>query len=140
MSFLDKMKKKAEELELDKKAKDLQEAATKAATQAREKAGDYAAGNRDKIDSYVDKAATTIDAKTQGKYADHVAKARQGVGKGVDKLAESAPRTGTGGAPLADPTVDSPFPLDPEAPRAPHADSPHADSQHADGAHPHTDS
>jgi hypothetical protein len=56
----------------------------------KQKAGDLAAGNRDKIDTYVDKAATTIDAKTQGKYADTVAKARQGVGKGVDKMAEGS--------------------------------------------------
>ncbi len=113
MSFLDKMKKKAEELELDKKAKELQTAATNAASQAREKAGDYAAGNRDKIDSYVDKAATTIDSKTQGKYTDQVAKARQGVGKGVDKLAEGAPRTGPGGAAVTDATVDQTDPVDP---------------------------
>ncbi len=91
MSFLDKMKKKAEELELDKKAKDLQAAATTAAKQAREKAGDFTAENRDKIDGYVEKAATTIDTKTDGKYADKVAKAKQHVGKGVDKVAEGSP-------------------------------------------------
>ena len=97
MSFLDKMKKKAEELELDKKAKDLQEAATTAAKQAREKAGDFTAENRNKIDGYVEKAATTIDAKTEGKYADKVAKAkqhgRQGRRQGRGGLTRTAQRT-----------------------------------------------
>ncbi|MEO7446797.1 MAG: antitoxin [Humibacillus sp.] len=92
----------------------------------KQKAGDLAAGNRDKIDSYVDKAATTIDSKTQGKYADTVAKAKQGVGKGVDLVAEGAPRTGPGASPTPDPTVadgaESPFPLDPDAPRPPATD------------------
>jgi hypothetical protein len=131
MSFLDKMKKKAEELELDKKAKDLQEAATLAAKQAREKAGDFTAGNRDKIDGYVEKAATTIDAKTDGKYADKVAKAKQTVGKGVDKVAEGAPGgPGAAGGTAPSPTMGSPvaetdsptvptFPVDPDAPTPP---------------------
>ncbi|GAA2159444.1 hypothetical protein FHX52_3711 [Humibacillus xanthopallidus] len=128
MSFLDKMKKKAEELELDKKAKELQEAATTAAKQAREKAGDLTAQNREKIDGYVEKAATTIDAKTDGKYADKVAKAKQTVGKGVDKVAEGSPSTSQStstpppaGSPAAE--ADSPnhatFPVDPDAPRPP---------------------
>ena len=125
MSFLDKMKKKAEELQLDKKAKDLQAAATTAAKQAREKAGDFTAENRGKIDGYVEKAATTIDTKTEGKYADKVAKAKQHVGKGVDKVAEGCPRTRGGnrtpGWPVGD--ADSPasptFPVDPDAPRPP---------------------
>jgi hypothetical protein len=125
MSFLDKMKKKAEELELDKKAKDLQAAATTAAKQARVKAGDFTTENRGKIDGYVEKAATTIDTKTDGKYADKVAKAKQHVGKGVDKVAEGSPRT-TGSTPTTGSPVgetDSPatpiFPVDPDAPQPP---------------------
>ena len=138
MSFLDKMKKKAEELELDKKAKDLQAAATTAAKQAREKAGDFTAENREKIDGYVEKAATTIDTKTDGKYADKVAKAKHHVGKGVDKVAEGSPATPgaapTTGSPMGSPMgspvpePDSPtpplVPVDPEAPRPPASGSP----------------
>jgi hypothetical protein len=136
MSFLDRMKKKAQELELDKKAKDLQEAAATAARQAREKAGDFTAENRSKIDGYVEKAATTIDAKTEGKYADKVAQAKQTVGKGVDKVAEGSPSTAQStstpppaGSPTPSPAgssaaeTDSPspstFPVDPDAPRPP---------------------
>jgi hypothetical protein len=142
MSFLDKMKKKAEELELDKKAKDLQAAATTAAKQARVKAGDFTAVNRDKIDGYVEKAATTIDTKTDGKYADKVAKAKHHVGKGVDKVAEGSPTTPgaapTTGSPMGSPMgspVPEPdssaapiFPVDPEAPQPPPSGSPGATS------------
>ena len=143
MSFLDKMKKKAEELELDKKAKDLQAAATTAAKQAREKAGDYTAENRSKIDGYVEKAATTIDTKTDGKYADKVAKAKEQVGKRVDKVAEGSPNaTGAPGtAPTTGPPMGTPmgspvaepdsaaaptFPVDPDAPQPPAPGAPGA--------------
>ena len=88
MSFLDNLKKKAEELDLETRAKQLQEAATQAAKQAREKAGHFAAQNREKIDGYVETATTKIDEKTEGKYADKVAKVREQVGRGVDKVAE----------------------------------------------------
>src|SRR6476661_8596930 len=122
MSFMDKLKKKAEELDLETKAKQLQETAAQAAKQAREKAGDYAAQNREKIDGYVETATAKIDEKTEGKYADKVAKVRHHVDRGVDKVAErhtSGPTTATGAAAAAgatDVTGGDPFPVDPEAP------------------------
>jgi hypothetical protein len=122
MSFMDKLKKKAEELDLETKARQLQESATQAAKQARVKAGDYAAQNREKIDGYVETATTKIDEKTEGKYADKVAKVREHVDRGVDKVAEghtSGPTTATGAAAAAgatDVTGGEPFPVDPEAP------------------------
>jgi hypothetical protein len=124
MSFLDKLKKKAEELDLETKAKHLQEQAAAAAKQAREKAGDYAAQNREKIDGYVETAASKIDEKTEGKYADKVAKVKEQVGHGVDKVAEghtSGPTTATGAAAAAgatDVTGGDPYPVDPGSPTA----------------------
>ena len=88
MSFLDNLKKKAKELDLETKAKQLQEAATQAAHQARDKAGELATENRDKIDSAIGKASTAIDERTEGKYSDKIAKARVSINKGVDKVAE----------------------------------------------------
>jgi hypothetical protein len=122
MSFMDKLKKKAEELDLETKARQLQESATQAAKQARVKAGDFAVENREKIDGYVETATTRIDEKTEGKYADKVAKVREHVDRGVDKVAEghtSGPTTATGAAAAAgatDVTGGEPFPVDPEAP------------------------
>lgn len=99
MSFMDKMKKKAEELDLKNKA-------AHAATQARTKAGDLASQNRDKIDSVVDKASSTIDQRTEGKYADKIAKARAQVDKGVQKVAKGGTAAGAGGAAGAAGTSD----------------------------------
>ncbi len=100
MSFMDKMKQKAEEFDLENKAKKLQEAATQAAHQAREKAGELATENRDKIDGAIGKASTAIDERTEGKYSDKIARAKEQINKGVDKVAE-------GDHPASDVTVDT---------------------------------
>ena len=78
MSFADKLKAKAESLGLADKAQ-----------QAKEKAAQLADANRDKIAGAVDKAGSTIDAKTGGKHADKIAKAQDAALKGVDKVAAS---------------------------------------------------
>src|SRR3954451_8540450 len=130
MSFMDKLRKKAEELGLETKAKELQEAATQAAKQAREKAGDFTVENREKIDGYVETATAKIDEKTEGKYADKLAKVKDHVGRGVDKVAEGhAPgaSTATGAAAAAgagDVSGREPFPADPDSPPAPVSASP----------------
>jgi hypothetical protein len=122
MSFMDKLRKKAEELDLETKAKHLQEQAAAAAKQAREKAGDFAVENREKIEGYVETATAKIDEKTEGKYADKVAKVKEQVERGVDKVAEghtSGPTTATGAAAAAgatDVTSGEPYPVDPAAP------------------------
>ncbi|WP_076264148.1 antitoxin [Intrasporangium flavum] len=128
MSFLDKLKQKADELDLETKARQLQEAATQAAKQAQQKAGEFTAENREKIDGYVDRASSTIDEKTHGKYHDHVAKVRAGVDKGIDKVAEGGSAAGaTGAAAAAGATDAGPFPADPGAPVAPTPDAMPAD-------------
>jgi hypothetical protein len=118
MSFKDNMKKKADGIDLEAMARQLQAAATKAAKQAREKAGDYATQNREKIGGYVEQASAKFDEKTHAKYADTVAKLRQQVHRGVDKIAEGGHAAGGGpgeGSGAGD-RYPSPFPVDPEAP------------------------
>ena len=88
---MDKLKNKAEELDLPGKADRLANAATTAAKQAREKAGELADENRDKVEGVIDKAGAVINERTEGQYASKVAKAKQQVRKGVDKLAEQRP-------------------------------------------------
>jgi methionine synthase I (cobalamin-dependent) len=88
MSFLDKAKQKAQQYDLQTKAKHLADAAEKAARQTVHKAGDLAHDKRDTVISGLDSVAAKVDAKTDGKYADKVAKAKQQLAKGVDKLAE----------------------------------------------------
>ena len=118
MSFLDDLVKKANELDLETKARRLQEAATQAARQARVKAGDFTATNREKIDGYVERAGATVDEKTAGKYADTVAKVKDHVGRGVDKVAEgSHPPPGQPPVPPAPP--EPPVPPAPPTPPGP---------------------
>jgi hypothetical protein len=114
MSFLDRIRRKAEELDLDTKARELADAAAKAAQQAKEKAGEVAHEQRDKVEQVLDKAGQAIDDKTEGKYHDKVAKAKDTVVKGVDKLAEQRVVETAEGA------VDEPGPyFDPDAGAAP---------------------
>ena len=94
MTFMDKLKSKAEEFDLQGKADRLAGAATKAAQQTREKAGELADENRDKVERVLDKAGAAIDERTEGKYAVKVARAKQQVSKGVDKLAAQRPSQG----------------------------------------------
>lgn len=88
MTFMDKMRQKAEEFDLETKAKKLQEAAAQAAHQAREKAGELATDNRDKIDSAIGKASSAIDERTEGKYSDRIAKVKDQVNRSVDTVAK----------------------------------------------------
>ena len=112
-TIFDKLAEKADELELQRKAEELVDAATKAAHQAVEKVGAYTAENRDKVEGFLDKAAAKVDEQTDGKYADKVAKARAQASKGVAKLAEQ--RTAGTSGPSATPGTT---PVAPSVPTA----------------------
>lgn len=99
-TIFDKLAEKADELELQRKAEEFVDAATKAAHAAVEKVGAYTHENREKVEGLLDKAAAKVDESTDGKYADKVAKARTQASKGVAKLAEQRPTT-------TDPTGES---------------------------------
>lgn len=121
MSFLDRLRKKAEELDLETKARQLQEAATQAAQQAREKAGEFTAEHRDQIDGYVETAGAKIDQTTDHRFSDQIAKVTQQVERGVDLVADGygpAAGTATGAAAAAGAATgtDELFPADPDAP------------------------
>ena len=108
----DKLIAKAKELGLPPKTEDFLRQADKAVTEAVAKAGSYTDQNREKISSALDKAGKAVDERTQGKYADKIAKARVQAEKGLDKLAEQkSAGTSTGSA--------GDVPLDPEATAVP---------------------
>jgi len=93
----EQLKAKLDELEIERH---LSEAAAQAEDLARTvigKAGEVVHTNSDKITAFLDKAGASIDEKTDGKYADQVAKVRGYVDTGVSKIAERRP--GTDGAP-----------------------------------------
>jgi len=94
MTFMDKLKSKAEELDLQGKADRLVDAAIRAAQQSREKIGELADENRDNVERVLDKAGAAIDERTEGKYAVKITRAKQRVSKGVDKLTAQRPSQG----------------------------------------------
>ncbi len=101
-------------MNLQDKVKHLADVAEKAARDAVRKAGDLAHDKRDTVASGLDKVAAKVDQKTEGKYADKVAKAKAQIGKGVDKLAEQ--RHTTPATPPAHEAPAEPAPdLDPTA-------------------------
>ncbi|MEO7059840.1 MAG: Rv0909 family putative TA system antitoxin [Lapillicoccus sp.] len=95
MGFMDKVKQKAEEYDLQGKAEQFADAVEKTTKDAVEKAGELAHDNRDKVASGLDKAGAKFDEQTDGKYHDKVARAKEQVSKGVDKLAERRPDAAT---------------------------------------------
>jgi uncharacterized protein YjbJ (UPF0337 family) len=95
MSFFDdvtrRVKQKAVEWDVQGKAEKLAAEVERVAHDAKDKAAEYADDNRGRIRTGLDKAGTTIDEHTDGKYADKVAKAKAKVSEGVDRLAEQRP-------------------------------------------------
>ncbi|HKX68794.1 MAG TPA: antitoxin [Intrasporangium sp.] len=92
MTFGEQMKHKADEVNLQGKAKDFGDAVIEVLKAAVGLAAGYAAENREKVDGALDKAAETIEQKTGGKHADTVTKVRATVDKGIDKLVEQKPQ------------------------------------------------
>ena len=107
MTFGEQMKHKADEVNLQGKAKDFGDALIEVAKAAFGLAAGYAADNREKVDGALNKATQTIDEKTGGKHAETVTKVRAQIDKGIDKLVEqkSEPTTPTTPTKAAAPTV-----------------------------------
>ena len=95
MGFFDdvsrRVKHKAVEWDVQGKAEKVAAELDKVAHDAKDKAAELADDNRGKIRENLDKAGAKIDERTDGKYADKVAKAKDTVAGGVDKLADQRP-------------------------------------------------
>lgn len=87
-SFADKLVAKAKDLGLPPQTETVIRETDKAVHDAVRTVGTLADTNRDKIVSVMAKAEQTIDEKTEGKYADTLAKVRAQAEKGLDKVAE----------------------------------------------------
>jgi hypothetical protein len=86
MSFNEQMKQKAEEVHLQEKAREFGDAVAELIKAAVSAAAGYAAENRPKVDSMLDKAEQTIADKAGPKHAETVTTVRGQVDKGIDKL------------------------------------------------------
>ena len=100
MSFFDdvsaKVKRKADEWDVQGKAEKVAAELEKVAHEAKDKAAEYADENRGRFREGLDKVGAKVDERTDGKYHDKVAKAAQKLDEGVGKLAEQRPGGPTG--------------------------------------------
>ena len=96
MTFSDQMKHKADEVDLQGKAKALGDAVAEMLKTAVSLAAGYAENNRDKVEDILDKAEQAVATKAGGKHAATVTKVRASVDKGIDKLVEKEATRRTG--------------------------------------------
>ncbi len=85
------LKQKIDELDLDRRLNEAVDSAEKAAARAVEAAGEYAHDHRDDVDRLLTKVSTSIDERTDGKYAEQVLRVRSQVERGVERLAGKRP-------------------------------------------------
>jgi hypothetical protein len=82
------LKKKIDELDLDRRFNALAEQAEQVLVGALDTAADYARDHRDDVERLLTRVSTAIDERTDGKYADKVTLVRAQLDRGVEKLTE----------------------------------------------------
>ncbi len=82
------LKQTIDAIDLDRRLNELTEQAEQVAKKALDSAAGYAREHRDDVDRLLTKVSTTIDERTDGKYADRLTEVRQRVERGVSRLAE----------------------------------------------------
>ena len=108
-NIADKLKQTIDELEIDRHVNDLVIQVENALTTARDKVATLAAEHGDDVERFLDKVSTTIDERTEGRFAPQVDKVRTTVSSGVSRLAEHRPAETT---PDAAPASASTWPVD----------------------------
>jgi hypothetical protein len=108
-NIADKLKQTIDELEIDRHVNDLVIQVENALTTARDKVATLAAEHGDDVERFLDKVSTTIDERTEGRFAPQVDKVRTTVSSGVSRLAEHRPAETT---PDAAPGSASTWPVD----------------------------
>ena len=90
-NIADKLKQTIDELEIDRHVNDFVIQIESAFTTARDMVATLAAERGDDVDRFLDKVTTTIDERTEGRFAPQVDKVRETVSSGVTKLADYRP-------------------------------------------------
>jgi len=85
------LKQKIDEFDLDRRWNEASNQAEQALKRALDTAAEYADEHRDDIDRLITRVTTSIDERTEGKYADKVTKVREQLDRGVERLAERRP-------------------------------------------------
>ena len=85
------LKQKIDDLDLDRRLNEFTEHAEEVVNRALDTAAEYAHEHQDDVDRLLTRVSTSIDERTEGKYADQVTKVREQLERGVSKLAERRP-------------------------------------------------
>ena len=85
------LKQKIDELDLDRRLNEASVQAEQVIGRALDTAAEYAREHREDVDRLLTRVSTTIDERTDGKYADKVTKVREQLDRGVERLAERRP-------------------------------------------------
>lgn len=88
MSYADRIKAKIKEADVEKQLTELVDEGEKLVSEAVTTAGEIAYDRRADVQSWLDRASEKVNEKTEGKYADKVAKFSALLLSGVDKVAE----------------------------------------------------
>ncbi len=98
MPINDTLKAKIDDLDLDRRLDELTSVTHKALQDAKAQLGSLAHDNRAKVDEWLHKATDGLDARTDGKYRDKIAKFSASVEGLVDKVAAQRPQPADAGA------------------------------------------
>ena len=82
---------KLEEYEVDRHLNELATTLEHAVRQGVAKAGELAHEHRGDIERLIDKAASAVDRRTDGKHADTISQVRGSLERGVEKIADQRP-------------------------------------------------
>jgi ElaB/YqjD/DUF883 family membrane-anchored ribosome-binding protein len=85
------LKQKIDELDLDRRLNEASVQAEQVLRRALDTAADYAREHRDDVERLLNRVSTSIDERTEGKYADKVTMVREQLDRGVERLAERRP-------------------------------------------------
>lgn len=87
MGLADDIRAKINEAELDKQLRQVADEAQQLFDKGAAQAGDLAHDKRADVDEWLAKAEAQVNTRTEGQYADTVAKVRRGLMQGLDAVA-----------------------------------------------------
>lgn len=102
----DQIRAKMDEYEVDRHLSEIATTLENAVRQGVAKAGELAHDHRGDIERLIDKAASAVDRRTDGKHADKIQQVRGSLERGVEKIAER--RADEAPDDTADPGTDVP--------------------------------
>jgi RNA-splicing ligase RtcB len=85
------LRAKLEEYDVERHLSDVAETVEHVVRQGVSRAGEFTHQHKGDIDRLLDKAATAVDRRTEGRHADKINQLRGSLERGVEKIAEQRP-------------------------------------------------